>query len=172
MPVFIAGIFRDRGQAERVVGALQDAGFPSDDISVAVREYAEQDVSERSPEADDANQFGQLGVHSAWERLGWQGGARPAYRDKFPPNIEMAFIAAGPIAIAIGGAQLGACSGGLVGSMGNFGFTLEHARKWYAKLVEGRAWVMIRTTEDQTPKARQVLEKYGPDLSAQSIRHW
>jgi hypothetical protein len=171
VPVFIAGLFRDRGQADRVITALLDQGVPSDDISLAVREESEEDVVGRADLADTA--FGDLAIHSAWERLGWQGGARPAYRDKVAPQIEMAFVAAGPLAIAIGGAQLGACSGGLVGSMGNFGFPLSLARDWYAKLTEGRAWVCVRTQAAQTAGiTRDIFRTYDPDLPAESTRHW
>lgn len=172
MPLFIAGVFKDRGLADRVVTALLDAGVPSADISLAVREASEEDVSFRDEWTEDETRFQDLAIHSGWERLGWQGGARPGYRDKFPPSIDMAFLAAGPIAIAIGGAQLGACSGGLVGAMSNFGFTHDTARRWYDGLVEGKAWVMVRTSEADEARARQTFDRYQPELYARSVRHW
>lgn len=172
VPVFIGGIFKDRGQAERVINAVQDAGIPSSEISLAAREMAEEDLNDRALGDADSGPFRELALQSAWERLGWQGGARPAYRNAIPPNIDMAFVAAGPIAIAIGGAQLGACSGGLVGSMTNFGFTHELARQWYARISEGGAWVMVRTDEKQAPKVKQLFEKFKWDLAAESLRHW
>lgn len=172
MPVFIAGIFKDRGLAERVISAVKDAGIPSSEISLAAREVAEEDLNTRAELAEDSGQFAELALQSAWERLGWQGGARPAYRNVVPPNIEMAFVAAGPIAIAIGGAQLGACSGGLVGSMSNFGFPHDLARQWYARIADGAAWVMVRTDERQSGKIKQLFEKFNWELAAESIRHW
>jgi hypothetical protein len=172
LPLFIAGLFRDRGLAERVVTALLDAGVASGDISFVAREEAEEDVTARDEMIGEDNEFSALAVHSAWERLGWYAGARPPYRDKIAPDIEMAFVAAGPLAIAIGGAQQGATSGGIVGSMTNFGFPHELARQWYGRIVDGEAWVMVRTSEDEAGKARPVFEKYRPDLNAESIRHW
>ncbi|MGV3721725.1 MAG: hypothetical protein ACO1SX_12505 [Actinomycetota bacterium] len=172
MPVFIGGIFKDRGLAERVINAVQDAGIPSSEISLAAREAAEEDLNERAVGADETSPFRELALQSAWERLGWQGGARPAYRNAIPPNIEMAFVAAGPIAIAIGGAQLGACSGGLVGSMTNFGFPHELAREWYARIADGGAWVMVRTDEKQAARVKQLFEKFKWELAAESTRHW
>lgn len=172
MPLFIGGLFRDRGQAERVVTALLGAGVPSGEISIAVREKAEEDVADREELAGEAHAFTSLATHSAWERLGWPGGARPAYRDKFPPDIEMAFVVAGPIAIAIGGAQLGATSGGVVGSMTNFGFLHDLARQWYDRIVEGQAWVMVRTSEDQRGKLWPIFDKYKAELPGESLRHW
>jgi hypothetical protein len=172
VPLFIAGLFPDRGLAERVITALVDAGVPSGEISLVVRELAEEDVNVRGELVPAGDQYAALAIHSAWERLGWLGGARPAYRDKFPPDIDMAFIAAGPIAIAIGGAQLGAASGGIVGSMANFGFTLELGKQWLEEISQGRAWVMVRSTERDAAPARQVFEKYRPELAAESLRHW
>lgn len=172
MPLFIAGLYRDRGQAERVITALLDAGVPSSEISLVAREAAEEDVTERDEVPTEQNPFRELAVHSAWERLGWQGGARPAYRDKIPPQIELALVAAGPVAIAIGGAQLGACSGGVVGSMGNFGFPLELARQWHGRIIDGQAWVMVRSAEKDGDRPRRILERFNPDLPAESVRHW
>lgn len=171
MPLFIAGVFRDRGLADRVVTALLDGGVPSGEISLVVREEAEEDMRDRD-DLGEETAFPGLAIHSAWERLGWAGGARPPYRDTVAPQIDWAVLAAGPIAVAIGGAQLGACSGGIVGSMGNFGFPLDLARQWYDSIHDGRAWVMVRTSEGQAAKARQVFEKYRPELHAESTRHW
>lgn len=173
MPLFIAGLFRDRGLAERVITCLLDQGVPSEDVSLVVREESEEDVSEREQLSEEDTRFAELARHSAWERLGWQGGARPEYRDKFAPKIDMAFVAAGPVAIAIGGAQLGACSGGLVGSIGNFGFTLDQSREWYQRIAGGEAWVCVRTTQQSIASAaRNIFERYKPELPAESYRHW
>ncbi|MCC2668983.1 MAG: hypothetical protein K0Q72_1454 [Armatimonadetes bacterium] len=172
MPVFIGGLFKDRGQAERVITALLDSGVASSEISLVAREVAEEDLNARAEAAGEDGQFKELALQSAWERLGWQGGARPAYRNSIPPNIEMAFVAAGPLAIAIGGAQLVAASGGIVGSMTNFGFTHELARQWYSRIAGGNAWVMVRTDEARSPKVKQLFEKYHWDLAAESNRHW
>ena len=59
MPLFIAGLFRDRGQAERVVTSLVGQGVPSGEISLAVREESEEDVTDRNALSDGA-QFDNL----------------------------------------------------------------------------------------------------------------
>jgi hypothetical protein len=172
VPLFIAGLFQDRGIAQRAITALLDAGVASSEISLVAREESEEDMPDRDEISADESQFQDLAIHSAWERLGWQGGARPAYRDKVTPKIDMAFVAAGPLAIAIGGAQLGACSGGIIGSMSNFGFPHDLAHQWYDRIVEGGAWVMVRSRESQAAQSREVFERYNPDLRAESLRHW
>jgi hypothetical protein len=171
LPLFLAGIFPDRGKLERVVTALLDADIPSSEISVAFRETAEEDVSQRG-ELLEEHEFGALAVHSGWERLGWLSAARPAYRDRIPPDIDAAIVTAGPLAIAIGGAQVGASAGGTVGSMSNFGFPLELSRQWFDRIMLGQVWVMVRTTTGEADKPREIFERYSPDLPAESLRHW
>ncbi len=171
MPTFVGGVFQDRGQAERVIHQLLETGLPSSEISLVAREYSEEDLGGRAADQAD-NPFAELAVQAAWERLGWQGGARPAYRDRVPPNIEMAFLAAGPIAIAIGGAQLGAASGGLVGAMNNFGFPLDLGRQIYDLVRQGRAWVMVRTSPKSLPAVRETFSRYQPELHTESVRNW
>ncbi|MBM3457463.1 MAG: DUF1269 domain-containing protein [Armatimonadetes bacterium] len=172
MPLYVAGLFRDRGVAERAIRSLIAAGVPEGEISLAVREIAEEDVRDRRLLAEGDDEFAQLAVHSAWERLGWQGGARPPYRNRVAPKIEHAILAAGPLALAIGGAQVGASAGGVVGAMANFGFALDTAREWYTGLVAGRAWLMVRTRPGNGDPIREVFARHQPELHAESLRHW
>lgn len=170
MPRFIAAVYRDRGLAERVIGALRDAGVSSSDISLAVRDHSEEDVNERDEIDSEEQPFVGLAVHSAWERLGWQGGARPAYRDRVPPNIELAIVAAGPLAIGLGGAQLGAIAGGVVGGITNFGFKMDEARDYYDRIIEGQAFIMVGGDEARLIKARETLQRFSPETSSEAWR--
>lgn len=172
MPLYVAGLFRDRGIAERVIRTLVDAGVPDGEISLAVREEAEEDVTQRRELAAGQPEFAALAVQSAWERLGWHGGARPPYRDHVAPDVQYTILTAGPAAIAIGGAQVGASAGGLVGAMANFGFALDTARTWYDAIVGGRAWIMVRTAPGVADPVRRVFGKYAPEVHAESMRHW
>jgi hypothetical protein len=172
VPLFIAGMYRDRGLAERVVRALLDSGVPEGEISLAVREEAEEDVRDRAGVHEPGSPSAALAVQSAWERLGWLSGARPPYRNRIAPQIDHAILAAGPLAIAIGGAQVGASAGGVTGAMANFGFPLDLAKDWYQSLLDGQAWIMVRTGVPDAARARGVLERYSPALPAESLRHW
>jgi hypothetical protein len=172
MPTFLAAAYRDRSLAERVIAALEQIGVPHQEISLVVREPAEEDVNTRAQLDPEEEAFVGLAVHSAWERMGWQGGARPAYRDRVPPNIEMAFLAAGPLAIGLGGAQIGATAGGIVGGMANFGFDLEQARDWYDRIVDGQAFVMVGVEGDQIGDARDTMGRFSPEAMAEAARAW
>ena len=170
MPQYILGIYADRGAARRVIDALGEQGVPSADISLVVREKSEEDVSRRAERRDEDVPFPELAIHSAWERLGWQGGARPPYRDQVAPQIDYALLAAGPIAISIGGAQLGASAGGVVGTLADYGFELDLAREYYTRVVEGAALVMVRTAEERAAAVRDVIARFEPVAAAERQR--
>lgn len=172
MPHFIAALYRDRGLAERVIHTLLDAGVSSGDLSLAVREVVEEEISERDEFVSSEQAFPELAIHAAWERMGWQGGARPAYRDRVPPNIELAILAAGPLAIGLGGAQLGATAGGIIGGITNFGFNLEQAREWYERIVDGQAFLVTRADAEQLEKRRAVITRFQPETAAEVFRPW
>ena len=172
MPHFIAGIYRDRALAQRVVTALLDSGVPSGEISFAVKDETEEDLPTRDELPTDEQPFVSLAVHSAWERLGWLGGARPAYRDQIPPDIDRAVLVAGPIGIALGGAQVGAIGSGLVGAMTNFGYDHILARDWMDRIEHGQAWVMVRCDAATREKVRETMQRFGPDTGAETHRNW
>ncbi len=171
MPRFIAATFSDRAQAERVVYALKDAGIPSKDISLVARETISEDVRERDRE-DEKSLFTGLAVSAAWDRVGWQVGGLPEFRTKVAPDVTMVLIAAGPIAISLGGPQVGAVGSGLVGSLNNFGIPLEVGREFQERVHEGQPLIGVLFTPDSAPAnvqiARQTLEKYGGRQVTQS----
>lgn len=170
MPQYILGIYPDRGLMARVVDALADAGVDHRNISVAVRDEGEEDVSRRAERSEEDLPFPELAIHSAWERLGWQGGARPPYRDHVAPQIEYAINVAGPLAISIGGAQIGATAGGLVGALTDYGFELDTAREYYSQVVDGSALIMVRTDASEAAPVREALLRFEPATAAERFR--
>jgi hypothetical protein len=164
MARFIAATFLDRAQAERVVYALKDAGIASKDISLVARETLAEDVRDRDRE-DENQAFTGIAVSAAWDRVGWQVGGLPEFRTQVAPDVTMVLIAAGPIAISLGGAQIGATGGGLVGSLNNFGIPLEVGRAFQERVHAGQPLVGVLFTPESPPSnlrtARQVLEQFG-----------
>jgi len=170
VPEYLLGIYPDRGIAERVVDALEDAGVPAADVSLAVRDAGEEELSRRAEPIEEGLPFPELATHSAWERLGWQGGARPPYRDHVAPQIDYALLVAGPLAISIGGAQLGASAGGLVGALTDYGFELDTARAYYQRVVDGEALIMVRCEPQGAPTVSRVLAEFDPAEFGQRFR--
>ena len=164
MARFIAAAFPDRAQADRVVHALQDAGIARKDISLVAREAIAEDISTRD-RPEESSAFTGLAVSAAWDRVGWQVGGRPEFQTQVAPQVDMVIIAAGPIAISLGGAQVGATGGGIVGSLNNFGIPLEVGRDFNRRINEGLPLVGVLFTPE-TPSghveiARQTLERFG-----------
>jgi len=172
MARYVAALYRDRGLAERVITALEEAGVPHQEISLVLREKAEEDLTARDELDSSEVPFGELAVHSAWERMGWLGGARPAYRDRVPPDVEMAFIAAGPLAIGLGGAQIGATAGGIVGGISNFGFNLDFAKDCYDRILDGQVLVIAKAEGTTADRVRDTMARFRPERIGDTPRPW
>lgn len=164
MARFVAAAFVDRAQAERVIQALQDAGIDRKDISLVVRSALSEDVRERD-RPDETSAFTGMAVSAAWDRVGWQTGGLPEFRTQVAPDVKLVILAAGPIAISLGGAQIGATGGGIVGSLNNFGIPLEIGRDFERRIHEGQPLVGVLFTPESpvsnVEKARQTLERFG-----------
>jgi hypothetical protein len=159
---FVAGIFTDRAQAERVIQALQDAGISHRALSLIVREVQSEDVGRRDEE-ETPSAFSGLSLSAAWDRAGWQTSAVPGYRTKIAPDVQMVIVAAGPMALSLGGPQVGATGGGIVGSMANFGIPLEIAQRWEQRIHQGAALVGVSFTDGDTEAARRIIEQHGAE---------
>jgi hypothetical protein len=164
MARFIAAAFADRAQADRVIHALKDAGIASGDISLVARERASEDVRSRDQE-QESSPFTGLAVSAAWDRVGWQVGGLPEFRTQVAPDVKVVIIAAGPVAISLGGPQIGATGGGIVGSLNNFGIPLEVGRDFERRIHEGQPLVGVLFTPQSPAEnvriARETLERYG-----------
>jgi hypothetical protein len=164
MARFIAAAFADRAQADRVIHALKDAGIASGDISLVARERASEDVRSRDQE-QESSPFTGLAVSAAWDRVGWQVGGLPEFRTQIAPDVNLVIIAAGPIATSLGGPQVGATGGGIVGSLNNFGIPLAVGRDFERRIHEGQPLVSVLFTLESPAEsvriARDTLERFG-----------
>lgn len=157
---FVAGLFEDRAQAEKVIQALQEAGISHRAISLVAREQAAEEIARRDEE-ELPSAFRDLALSAAWDRVGWQNSALPPYRTRVAPDVKMVIVAAGPLALSLGGPQVGATGGGIVGAAANFGIPLEVAKRYEARIHEGAALVGVYYPEGDPEPARRVLEQFG-----------
>ena len=67
------------------------------------------------------------------------------------------FIAAGPIAAALGGMVAGSAAGGVIGALSSVGVPEEYARDYAARIEEGQSLVSVRTTPETRAVVEQVL---------------
>ncbi len=69
------------------------------------------------------------------------------------------FIAAGPIAAALGGMVAGSAAGGVIGALSSVGVPEEYARDYVARIDEGQCLVSVRTTPETRARVEQVLNR-------------
>src|SRR3954454_20994002 len=139
----------DEGQAIRIVDSLKNAGFTNNDISVllpdksSTREFAHEKGT-KAPEgaATGAGTGGVLGG-----ALGWLAGIGALAIPGIGP-----FVAAGPIMAALSGAAVGAAAGGLVGTLVGMGIPEYEAKRYEARIREGRILISVHSENSDETK--------------------
>jgi len=148
---------RDEAQAMRIVDDLKLAGFSNNDISVllpdksSTREFAHEKGT-KAPEgaATGAATGGVLGGV-----LGWLVGIGSLAIPGVGP-----FIAAGPIMAALGGLGIGAATGGVIGALVGLGMPEYEAKRYEARLREGRILISVHSeNSDETKRAKEIFER-------------
>ena len=146
----VIGIVKSEMQAERILNDLRAAGFSPNDISVlfpdkrGTRDFAhEKGTTMPEGAATGAATGGLLGGAAGW--LAGIGALAI-------PGLG-AFVAAGPIMAALGGAAAGAAAGGVTGALVGLGFPEFEAKQYESKLREGNLLVSVHT-EDSTERSR------------------
>jgi hypothetical protein len=155
----VFGIADREARAERIVGDLRDAGFPSDAISVlfpdrtGTRELR-HDAHTKAPEGASAG----AGTGALLGgTLGWLSGVGALAI----PGLG-AFIAAGPILATLSGAATGAAVGGLSGALLGYAVPEFEAKLYEGKLRDGNYLISIHTESVvQQAHARDILNRNG-----------
>jgi hypothetical protein len=70
-------------------------------------------------------------------------------------------LAAGPLAVALGGLVAGGAAGGIVGALSAAGVPEEYARKYAAAIEQGSALVSVRTDQYTHDAVERVLTAHG-----------
>jgi len=156
----------NEAQAVTIVDRLKAAGFSNNDISVllpdkgSTREFAHEKGT-KAPEGalTGAGTGGVLGGV-----LGWLVGIGALAIPGLGP-----FIAAGPIMAALSGAAIGATTGGVVGALVGMGIPEYQAKRYEARLREGRILISVHSdNSDETKRAKEIFEQAGAEDIASS----
>jgi len=154
-------IANDEAQAARIVDDLKLAGFSNNDISVLLpdksgtRDFAHEKGT-KAPEGAVAG-IGTGGVLGGV--LGWLAGVGALAIPGLGP-----FIAAGPILAALSGASVGAAAGGLIGALVGMGIPEFEAKRYEARVREGRILISVHSeNSDQTKRAKEIFEAAGAE---------
>jgi hypothetical protein len=159
----IVGVFDDRMQADRAVDELRRAGFRDDQIGVAMRYDARDDMagdatSAITTDADESKAatgaitgvLGGLGL-GALAGLGVLSGVIP---------VVGPAIAGGTLGIILSNAAVGAGVGGLVGALVGAGIPEDEARYYHGEFEAGRAIVTVQAG-GRADDAMAILRRHG-----------
>lgn len=144
-------------QASHIVDRLRDEGFSNNDISVlfpdksGTRDFALQKGT-KAPEgaATGAGTGAVLGG-----ALGWLAGIGALAIPGVGP-----FVAAGPIAAALGGAAVGGTVGGIAGSLIGLGIPEYEAKRYEGKVKQGGILISVHTEDsDELKTAKEIFEQ-------------
>lgn len=152
---------RDEAQAVRIVDDLKIAGFSNNDISVLLpdksgtRDFAHEKGT-KAPEGGLTGAGSGLVLGGV---LGWLVGIGSLAIPGLGP-----FIAAGPIMAALSGAGVGAAAGGIIGALIGMGIPEYEAKRYEARLREGRILVSVHSeNSDETKRAKEIFERAGAE---------
>jgi hypothetical protein len=148
---------KDEVHAGSIVDRLKVAGFSANDVSVlmpdkrSTREFAH----EKETKAPEGATTGALTGGAVGGVLGWLTGIGALAIPGLGP-----FIAAGPIMAALSGIAVGGATGGLVGALIGMGIPEYEAKRYEARVKEGRVLISVHTeTSDEAKRAKEIFEQ-------------
>jgi uncharacterized protein (TIGR02271 family) len=151
------GLFHDPEDAREAIGALKDAGFHGDDISVLMpdRGQTRDMAAETGTKAGEGAATGLVtgGI------LGGVGGFLVGIGALAIPGVGP-FIAAGALATTLGGAAVGAGVGAIAGALIGMGIPKEEAEYYEGEVRGGRTLVTVRAGA-RMDEADAILHDFG-----------
>src|SRR6478672_4406397 len=146
-------------QADAIVGKLRSAGFSDNDISVlfpdkgSTRDFAhKKDTKMPEGATVGASTGGVVGG-----TIGLLAGIGALAIPGLGP-----FVAAGPIMAALSGGAIGATAGGIIGALVGMGIPEYEAKRYEARLREGRILIAVHSeNSDETKRAKEIFERDG-----------
>jgi len=172
----VAASFEDRGDAERAVNALKDAGYSSDQIGIALRDRTAQGelVEDTGTHAAEGATSGALGGGLLGGIVGFLVGLGALAIPGIGPVVAggalaSAFGLAGGTAVA--GAGIGAAAGGLLGALVGLGIPEEEAKYHEQGFRSGRTLVTVNAGSRSATEAADLLRAYGGDIGPAGARY-
>ncbi|HEV1997065.1 MAG TPA: hypothetical protein VGR61_02910 [Candidatus Dormibacteraeota bacterium] len=151
----VVGSFHDHDQAQRCVGALEQAGFGETEVGMLRKDEAGH------TEADGTARDHGRGLGHGVTTGAVEGGLIGAAAAFLIPGAGPV-IGAGILGTTILGALTGAAAGGVAGALTGMGMRKEEADHYTRKFEEGDTIVTVRAA-GREDEAHQILRKYGAD---------
>jgi uncharacterized membrane protein len=154
----VIGVFEQGEPAERALAALREAGFTADRVSVVAKD--DQAALSVPPDVDTGLEGAGTGAVLGGLTggvLGWLAGVGVLAIPGVGP-----IVAAGALALTLGGVALGAVTGGLIGALVDLGVPEETALDYQATVQLGGLLLTVTALDDtQAAAARAILEQHG-----------
>jgi hypothetical protein len=151
----LVGHFNDSQQAQAVVQELEQHGFTADDLS-----YVSSDGSGRFAQPSGGGRNETSGTVKG-AAAGSVSGLLLGLAALAIPGIGPV-VAAGQIAVVLGGAGAGAAAGGLIGALTDVGMSKADADRWTQAVREGGTLVLVRVNDDNAGRARSIIASHEP----------
>ncbi|MDI7865220.1 general stress protein [Rhizobiaceae bacterium n13] len=151
----VTGLFDNYQDAEAAVRDLEDAGIPSDDISVVSRDSDYQDETSAAGEGASAG----AGIGAI---AGGTGGLLAGLGMLAIPGVGPVVAAGWLAATAAGaaaGAAIGGAAGGIVGALTSAGVSEDEAHVYAEGIRRGGTLVTVRTEERRIPDVEAILDR-------------
>lgn len=136
----LVGIFESVQEANNVIIRLKEIGYREDDITVLARDKDKMDRLEG--DTDNMGTGAAIGG-----TIGGIAAALPALGLLAIPGIGP-ILAAGPLAVILGGIVAGGVAGGLIGAFTKMGIDEVDARNYEHQLNEGKIIVLVENREN------------------------
>ncbi|MCC5805646.1 MAG: hypothetical protein JJU00_04885 [Opitutales bacterium] len=154
----VFAIVESHQQAEKIVASLKGGGFPNDRISVIFpdKSTSKDFAHEKNTKAPEGAVAGGLAGGVLGGALGWIAGIGALAIPGVGP-----FIAAGPLAAAIGGVAVGASLGGIAGGLVGMGLPEIEAKRYEGKVKNGNILISVHAkSSEEISRAKEALESH------------
>ncbi len=161
----VVGLYKDKSRAEAAIRDLKAAGFPEDQIGVAMQDRAEQ----RDLLEDTGTQAAEGAVKGAVSG-GVVGGLIGLLGSLLIPGVGPVVVG-GVLASTLTGAGIGAATGGVIGALIGMGVPEEDARHFDVGLRSGGTLVTVNAGA-RTEEALGILQRHDVDLGPTGARRY
>jgi hypothetical protein len=158
----VVAVFDDAAAATRAATALRQRGVSDDDLSI-VRQGEETPPPQSADDTKSGS--GTVAGASAGALIGGALGLAALAVPGFGP-----LLAAGPLAVALGGAVTGGAVGGLVGSFAGLGVPTEEAQAYEEALRSGSIILAVNAADEDAAGALESLLREQGARSATSYQ--
>ncbi|MBV1757681.1 MAG: general stress protein [Dethiosulfatibacter sp.] len=166
----LIGIFDTEHEAINVIKRLKEIGYREDDITVIAKDNEKMERIDDQTDVDTEAQDDGSKVGAGAAIGGAVGGlaaALPALGLLAIPGIGP-ILAAGPIAVILGGAVAGGVAGGLIGALTEMGISDEDAKEYKHQIEQGKIIVMVENKDDLSDEVNNTYRQNNSILDGRS----